>query len=120
MFPLVLDLAADGIAVAVTCRVLGFSKRAFYQWLKQPITDSDWADARLINAAIDIHHDDPGVRLPVHHRRADPCRQYRRPQAGEPALHPATALVGAREEARPQPAGRGRPCTRPCRARVHC
>ena len=32
MFPLVLDLAADKIPVAVTCRVLGFSKQAFYQW----------------------------------------------------------------------------------------
>ena len=31
-YPLVLDLAADGIPVAVTCRVLGFSKQAFYAW----------------------------------------------------------------------------------------
>jgi transposase InsO family protein len=59
MFPLVLDLAVDGIAVAVTCRVLGFSKQAFYKWKAQPVTDRDWADAHLINAAIDIHHDDP-------------------------------------------------------------
>jgi transposase InsO family protein len=58
-FPLVLDLAADGIPVAVTCRVLGFSKQAFYQWKRRPVTDRDWADAHLINAAIDIHHDDP-------------------------------------------------------------
>jgi putative transposase len=58
-YPLVLDLAAGGIAVAVTCRVLGFSKQAFYAWKSQPVTDRDWADAHLINAAIDIHHDDP-------------------------------------------------------------
>ncbi len=32
MYPLVLDLAADQIPVAVTCRVLGFSKQAFYKW----------------------------------------------------------------------------------------
>ena len=31
-FPLVLDLAADGIPVAVACRVLGFSKQVFYAW----------------------------------------------------------------------------------------
>ena len=31
MYPLVLDLAADDIPVTVTCRVLGFSKQAFYQ-----------------------------------------------------------------------------------------
>ena len=39
MFPLVLDLAAGGIPVAVTCRVLGFSKQAFYQWDK---TSGHW------------------------------------------------------------------------------
>ncbi|MBO3088275.1 IS3 family transposase [Cellulomonas dongxiuzhuiae] len=59
MYPLVGDLAADGIPVAVTCRVLGFSKQAYYAWRARPVTDRDWADAHLINAAIDIHHDDP-------------------------------------------------------------
>ena len=58
-FPLVLDLAADGILVAVTCRALGFSKQAFYAWKRNPVSDRDWADAHLINAALDIHHDDP-------------------------------------------------------------
>src|SRR4051812_22568467 len=59
MFPLVLDLAADHIPIAVTCRVLGFSKQAFYQWKADPVSQRDWDDAHLINAAIDIHHDDP-------------------------------------------------------------
>jgi putative transposase len=59
MFPLVVDLAADRIPVAVTCRVLGFSKQAFYQWRANPLSQRDWDDAHLINAAIDIHHDDP-------------------------------------------------------------
>jgi putative transposase len=65
MFPLVLDLAADKIPVAVTCRVLGFSKQAFYKWKANPVTARDWDDAHLVNAAIDIHHDDPefGCRL---------------------------------------------------------
>lgn len=58
-YPLVLDLAAAGIAVAVTCRVLGFSKQAFYAWRKSPVKQRDWDDAHLINAAIDIHADDP-------------------------------------------------------------
>jgi putative transposase len=46
MFPLVFDLAADPIhkvPVAVTCRVLGFSKQAFYQWRAKPVSDRDWA-----------------------------------------------------------------------------
>ena len=59
MFPLVLDLAADKIPVAVTCRVLGFSKQAFYAWKANPVSQRDWDDAHLINAAMDIHHDDP-------------------------------------------------------------
>ncbi|MFB9387737.1 IS3 family transposase, partial [Pseudonocardia petroleophila] len=59
MYPLVLDLADDKIPVAVTCRVLGFSKQAFYQWKAKPVSDRDYDDAYLINAAIDVHHDDP-------------------------------------------------------------
>jgi hypothetical protein len=58
-FPLVRDLAAEKIPVAVTCRVLGFSKQAYYAWRAGPVTDRDWDDAHLINAAVDIHHDDP-------------------------------------------------------------
>ena len=59
MYPLVQDLAAEKIPVAVTCRVLGFSKQAFYKWQADPVSQRDWDDAHLINAAIDIHHDDP-------------------------------------------------------------
>ncbi|MCP2323340.1 transposase InsO family protein [Hamadaea flava] len=58
-YPLVEDLAADGIPVAVACRVLGFSKQAFYQWKADPVSQRDWDDAHLINVALDIHHDDP-------------------------------------------------------------
>lgn len=57
-FPLLLDLAADGIPVAVACRVLGSSKQAFYVWKAAPVTTRDWSDAHLINAAIDVHWDD--------------------------------------------------------------
>ncbi len=59
MYPLVLDLAADRLPVAVTCRVLGFSKQAFYRWRANPISTRDVSDAYLINAVISIHHDDP-------------------------------------------------------------
>jgi putative transposase len=59
MYPLVRDLAVDKIPVAVTCRVLGFSKQAFYKWQAAPVSRRDWDDAHLINAAVDIHHDDP-------------------------------------------------------------
>jgi hypothetical protein len=59
IYPLVRELAAEKIPVAVTCRVLGFSKQAFYKWQAQPVSQRDWDDAHLINAAYDIHHDDP-------------------------------------------------------------
>jgi len=63
-YPLVLDLAATGalirVPVAVTCRVLGFSKQAFYKWKKNPVSRRDWDDAHLINVALDIHQEDPG------------------------------------------------------------
>lgn len=59
MYPLVLDLANDGVPVTVTCRVLGFSTQAFYKWRKAPVSQRDWDDAHLINAARDIHADDP-------------------------------------------------------------
>ncbi|WP_204868580.1 MULTISPECIES: IS3 family transposase [Nocardiaceae] len=59
IYPLVLDLAADGVPVTVTCRVLGFSTQAFYKWKKAPVTQRDWDDAHLIHAARSIHADDP-------------------------------------------------------------
>jgi putative transposase len=43
----------------VTCRVLGFTKQAYYKWLADPVSQRDWDDAHLLNAAIEIHHDDP-------------------------------------------------------------
>jgi hypothetical protein len=53
-YPLVLDRAADGIPVAVTCRVPGFSKQACYAWKSDPVSQRDWDDAHLINAATAI------------------------------------------------------------------
>lgn len=62
MFPLVRDLAAAGtplrVPVAVACGVLGFSKQAYYQWLAEPVSQRDWDDAHLVNAAFDVHEDD--------------------------------------------------------------
>lgn len=70
MFPLVRELAAagtrSGVSVAVACRVLGFSKQAYYyQWLRKPLSDRDWDEAHLINAARDVWDEDrcQGYRL---------------------------------------------------------
>jgi putative transposase len=60
MYPLVTDLADEGIPVALTCRVLGFSKQGYFKWRAKPICDRDLSDAYLINDALDAHRDDPG------------------------------------------------------------
>jgi len=59
MYPLVRELAGDGIPVTVTCRVLGFSTQAYYKWRKRPICDREWSDAHLVDAARQVHADDP-------------------------------------------------------------
>lgn len=58
-YPLVQELAAEGIPVTVTCGVLGFSTQAFYKWQADPICDRDFDDAHLTNGIVDIHGDDP-------------------------------------------------------------
>ena len=65
MYPLVSELAADGVPVAVTCRVLKLARQPYYRWLAHPITDREYADAYLANVIFDAHRDDPefGYRL---------------------------------------------------------
>ncbi|MGW5645171.1 hypothetical protein ACWEV3_37350 [Saccharopolyspora sp. NPDC003752] len=43
----------------MTCRALRISRQAYYQWRRDPASQRDWDDAHLINAALDIHADDP-------------------------------------------------------------
>ena len=59
MFPLVRELAVDRIPIAVTCRVLKFSKQAFFKWRANTVSRRDWDNAHLTNAAVDLHRDDP-------------------------------------------------------------
>ncbi|PWF79894.1 hypothetical protein [Kocuria rosea] len=39
------ELTADGISVAVTCRVLKLSRQPYYRWLAAPITAAELAMA---------------------------------------------------------------------------
>ena len=59
MYPLVHDLAAEDVPVAVTCRVLKFSKQGYFAWRRRPCSRRDLDNAYLTNAAVDVHHDDP-------------------------------------------------------------
>ena len=59
MYPLVRKLAADGIPVAVTCRVLNLARQPYYRWLAQPVTDAELVEAYRANALFDAHGEDP-------------------------------------------------------------
>jgi transposase InsO family protein len=59
IYPLVRELATDGIPVVVTCRVLGFSPQGYYKWRNNPVSTRDWSDAHLVDAAMAVHADDP-------------------------------------------------------------
>lgn len=58
-YPLVRELAAEGVPVRLTCGWLGFSAQAYYKWRANPVTDRDWDDAHATNALLDAHRDDP-------------------------------------------------------------
>lgn len=59
MYPLVRELADDGIPVTVSCRVLDLARAAYYRWLDEPITNGQLDEAYLANTIFDAHVDDP-------------------------------------------------------------
>jgi len=59
MYPLVRELAVDGIPVTVTCRVLKIARQPYYRWLQSPVTDAELEQAYRANALFDAHRDDP-------------------------------------------------------------
>ena len=71
MYPLVRELAADGVPVTVTCRVLKLARQPYYRWLKNPITAAELHEAYRANALFDAHRDDPefGYRFLVDEAR---------------------------------------------------
>ena len=71
MYPLVRELAVDGIPVAVTCRVLKIARQPYYRWLANPVTDAELTAAYRANALFDAHRDDPefGYRFLVDEAR---------------------------------------------------
>lgn len=65
------ELAADGIPVAVTCRVLKTARQPYYRWLARPVTSTEEVAACRANALFDAHRDDPefGYRFLVDEAR---------------------------------------------------
>ena len=80
MYPLVSELAADGVPVTVACRVLKLARQPYYRWREDPVTDAEWVQAHRINALYDAHRDDPtfGYRFLAHEARKAGWRMSRR------------------------------------------
>ncbi|MEV7266997.1 IS3 family transposase [Micromonospora aurantiaca] len=72
LYPLVSELAADGVPVAVTCRVLKIARQPYYRWRARRVTDADLAAAYRADALFDAHRDDPefGYRFLADEARA--------------------------------------------------
>ncbi|MDN6245745.1 MAG: IS3 family transposase [Corynebacterium casei] len=66
-YPLVSELAVDGIPVTVSLRVLKLSRQPYYRWRHQQVTKAEVVEAYRSNALLDAHLDDPeyGYRLLV-------------------------------------------------------
>ena len=65
------ELAASGIPVTVTCRVLKLARQPYYRWRANPVTGAEIVAAYRANALFDAHHDDPefGYRFLVDEAR---------------------------------------------------
>ncbi|PGH46701.1 IS3 family transposase [Streptomyces sp. Ru87] len=59
IYPLVKELAGDGVPVTVACRVLKLARQPYYRWLDQPVTDAMLEEAYRANALFDAHRNDP-------------------------------------------------------------
>ncbi|MCW2984206.1 MAG: Integrase catalytic region [Conexibacter sp.] len=59
MYPLVRELAVDGVPVTVTCRVLQIARQPYYRWLASPVGEAELVRAYRADALFDAHRDDP-------------------------------------------------------------
>ncbi|WP_328982850.1 transposase [Streptomyces mirabilis] len=59
IYPLVKELAAGGVPVTVTCRVLKLARQPYYRWLDRPVTTAVLEEAYRANALFDAHREDP-------------------------------------------------------------
>jgi putative transposase len=55
IYPVVRELAGDGVPVAVACRVLEVSTSGYYDWRDRPVSQRQRSDLQLIEVIRDIH-----------------------------------------------------------------
>ncbi len=76
------ELAAAGIPVTVTCRVLKLSRQPYYRWLADPVTPNEVVEAYRANALFDARKDGPEFG---HRLLADEARDVGEPMADRTA-----------------------------------
>jgi len=82
-FRLVRELAADGVPVAVACRVLHVSVSGYYEWRGRPPSERAVADSALSAQIVEIHtmsrgtYGVPRVHLELHLGRGVRCGRKR-------------------------------------------
>ncbi|THA29825.1 IS3 family transposase [Streptomyces sp. A1547] len=59
IYPLVKELAGDGVPLTVTCRVLKLARQPYYRWLDKPVADAVLEEAYRANALFGAHREDP-------------------------------------------------------------
>jgi hypothetical protein len=52
------ELAASGIPVTVTCRVLKLARQPYYRWLRDHVTAAERIAGYRANALFDAHQDE--------------------------------------------------------------
>ncbi|UIJ35081.1 IS3 family transposase [Allobranchiibius sp. GilTou73] len=105
LYPLVKELAAHGVPVTVSLRVLKLSRAPYYRWRTAPVTGGEVAWAYRANALFDAHRDDPvfGYRY-LHEEAGDAGHQMSSRTAW--AICSANtwwSVFGKRRSSRPRP-----------------
>ncbi|MFI1393312.1 IS3 family transposase [Streptomyces griseoaurantiacus] len=59
IYPLVKELAGDGVPVTVACRVLKLARQPYYRWLDEPVCDATLEAAYRAHTLFAAHRDDP-------------------------------------------------------------
>lgn len=125
MYPLVRELAAEGIPVVVACRILKLARQPYYRWLTHPIGDRELDQAHLASTLFDAHRDDPefGYRLLADEAREAGLwgcdRTVWRIRTGGGACSASRAAVTSSGPAH-QPTTTWSAVTSPLRARTSC
>lgn len=59
IYPVVRELAEDGIPVSVTMRVLKLARQPYYRWLREPVGPAERQRQERVRVLRELHGDDP-------------------------------------------------------------